>query len=151
MRSLEQWQLTCYRETQSSIWWGVFGTEKFLLYSQLCLSRICWDWRNSFDFEKKSTYEGLKTIENKEKTWTDLRLMQIWLRQSWLYMYQVFCLYCISSPKMIQNKTKFHWDGTDFVKSDPRALYRGSTVYQPQVSYTVEPRYKEVGYNKTLL
>ena len=45
-------------------------------YSQLCLSRIFWDWRNSFDFNREnSTYEGLKTIEYKEKrTWIDLRL-----------------------------------------------------------------------------
>ena len=45
-------------------------------YSQPCLSRICWDWRNSFDFNREnSTYEGLKTIEYKEKrTWIDLRL-----------------------------------------------------------------------------
>ena len=48
----------------------------YSMYSQPCLSRICWDWRNSFDLEKiRLINEGLKTIEYKEKrTWIDLRL-----------------------------------------------------------------------------
>ena len=54
------------------------------IYSQLCLSRICWDWRNSFDLEKiqlmsrTRPYKGLKTIEYKDKrTWIDLRLWRL--------------------------------------------------------------------------
>ena len=49
-----------------------------LNYSQPCLSRICWDWKNSFDLEKIRLMRGLKTIEYKEKrTWKDLRLRRL--------------------------------------------------------------------------
>ena len=59
-------------------------TWKTWKYSQLCLNRICWDWRNSFDFW------GVKNKgEYKEKrTWIDLRLYRrlFDLGRVWLYM-----------------------------------------------------------------
>ena len=49
------------------------------LYSQPCLSRICWDWRNSFDLETNSTLIwGLTPIECKDKrTWIGFRLRRL--------------------------------------------------------------------------
>ena len=43
------------------------------MYSKLCLSRICWDCRSSFDSW------GVKTIVeyNEKRTWIDLRLRQL--------------------------------------------------------------------------
>ena len=83
-----------------SLWHSKGSYEIFFYFTvNLALSRICWDWRNSFDLEKIrldlclslqhrvdvvasaswfSTYEGLKTIEYKEKrTWIDLRLRRL--------------------------------------------------------------------------
>ena len=65
------------------------------VYSELCLSRIHWDWRNSFDLiRENSTYVWLKTIENKEQedlkwplTEAIIRLrMRLRLRQRWVYL-----------------------------------------------------------------
>ena len=38
---------------KSALWSKqLLASEKIHVYSQLCLSRICWDWRYSFDLEK---------------------------------------------------------------------------------------------------
>ena len=41
---LGAWICVVLSGTQRYNWWCCM-----ILYSQLCLSRICWDWRNSFD------------------------------------------------------------------------------------------------------
>ena len=42
----------------SSIYKHISIMTQFINYSQPCLSRICWDWRNSFDLEKIRLMRG---------------------------------------------------------------------------------------------
>ena len=73
-------------------------------YSQLCLSRIHWDWRNSFDLEKIRLMWGQKIIENKEKrTWIGL-----WLRRLFDFcdfdLGRVDCMWMIANSLQRMNK-----------------------------------------------
>ena len=97
----------CYVEGQISklkLKLSANQNQVFTTYSQLCRSWIHFNGRNSFDVnrnnfnlcEVESKTIGLQHVE--QRTWIDLRLIQIWLTQSWLsfffFHFQNQCTFC---------------------------------------------------------
>jgi len=77
------------------IWYTIYGcTSPKRIYSQPCLSGICWDCINSFDLEKLRLMKGkINRSYRKEdlkrlSTCAIIRLMRVRFRQGWLYVKQ---------------------------------------------------------------